>query len=236
MKNSPIRDQSERFVAEYLIRKGFIPLHHPEGEHNPPDFAIDGQIAVEVRRLNQHWHDGERNRGVEERETSLFSIVEEVLVEFGPPIAGRSYWVSCSFQNSLPSAKSIKSALRNAIRQHLHEPIIPDLFVENVELRFYKVAPRPSLFSLGIQSNSDRGGFVAAEMIKNLDICIAEKTKKILRVLGRYAEWWLTFVDHISYGEWDKAEIEAIRSNVKVPVPWTKILIISADARQALEL
>ena len=119
MPPRPIKDRSERLVYDYLLRRGLEVVHHPDREHNPPDFAIDGRIGIEVRRLNQHWRDGQTHVGIELREHTLYSLVEEVLEEFGAPTDDGSYWVACGFQNPVPEPKAFKKLLRNALRERI---------------------------------------------------------------------------------------------------------------------
>jgi hypothetical protein len=35
---------------------------------------------------------------------------------------------------------------------------------------------------------------------KNVNLCIADKTPKIMKVRAKYPEWWLVFSDLIAYG------------------------------------
>jgi len=42
----------------------------------PPDFSIDSRIAVEVRRLNQHFFTENEVQGLEEHQIPLFKLVE----------------------------------------------------------------------------------------------------------------------------------------------------------------
>jgi hypothetical protein len=49
-------DPTERLVAEFLAEQGYTNIvHEPDGNF-PPDFLVNGHIAVEVHRLNQN-HD-----------------------------------------------------------------------------------------------------------------------------------------------------------------------------------
>lgn len=45
--------------------------------------------------------------------------------------------------------------------------------------------------------HKDAGGFVASEIIRNLNLCVAEKTAKIASYKDRYQEWWLVLPDYI---------------------------------------
>ena len=59
-------DDSEKLVEEFLIDRGFSNvIYEPDGKV-PPDFLVNGRIAVEVRRLNQNEEMDEGYRGLEE--------------------------------------------------------------------------------------------------------------------------------------------------------------------------
>jgi hypothetical protein len=59
-------DASESLVRDFLLQRGYADIvYEPDGKV-PPDFLIDGRIAVEVRRLNQSYETGSRMRGLEE--------------------------------------------------------------------------------------------------------------------------------------------------------------------------
>ena len=49
--------QEEKWVEEYLTHRGFRDIVYEPDGNVPPDFLIDGKIAIEVRRLNQHHED-----------------------------------------------------------------------------------------------------------------------------------------------------------------------------------
>ena len=70
---SPI-GSSEALVETYLKGLGQIDVHYELDGNVPPDFLVDGRIAVEVRRLNQN-HDGGSGsgpRGLEEAAIPLW--------------------------------------------------------------------------------------------------------------------------------------------------------------------
>jgi len=52
-------DSSERIVYQYLSYQGFSDVAYEPDGNVPPDFLLNGRIAVEVRRLNQNEDTGE---------------------------------------------------------------------------------------------------------------------------------------------------------------------------------
>ena len=93
-----------------------------------------------------------------------------------------------------------------------------------------------SFFVLGGSADHDSGGFVLAEMERNLHICITEKTKKVSRVRSKHPEWWLVLVDEIGYGL-DEFDREQLRQLVQLDHSWNKIILVNPlDQRRAFEL
>src|SRR5206468_13124046 len=59
-------DKSEQIAESHLRSRGFQDIMYEPDGNVPPDFLVDGQIAVEVRRLNQNEDTPEGPRGLEE--------------------------------------------------------------------------------------------------------------------------------------------------------------------------
>ncbi len=56
-------DTSESLVRDFLLYRGYADIVYEPDGNVPPDFLIDGRIAVEVRRLNQNHEAGSRAHG-----------------------------------------------------------------------------------------------------------------------------------------------------------------------------
>jgi hypothetical protein len=89
-------DQSETWAKDYLIYRGFKSddvLFEPDG-NVPPDFLVEGRIAVEVRRLNQHWESASGDlQPMEELSIPLLIRLRKLLDSFGLPTNGVSWYV-----------------------------------------------------------------------------------------------------------------------------------------------
>lgn len=60
-------DEAEKIAAHFLTRLGLTTVEHePNGQDTFPDFGLDGEIAIEVRRLNQNQEANGVTRGLEE--------------------------------------------------------------------------------------------------------------------------------------------------------------------------
>ena len=65
----------------------------------------------------------------------------------------------------------------------------------------------------------------------NTSYCIGEKLKKISPYLEQYVEWWLLFVDGISYGL-DSKEIDTVRQHIEKPSEVSKIIVVSRKTKK----
>jgi hypothetical protein len=191
---------SEALARQYLLGLNLGPIvFEPDGQI-PPDFVIGGRIAVEVRRLNQHHDTPDGPKGLESLEAALARFVEVLLPRFGPAPGGQGWWVSFSFRRPL-DGKTIKRALPRALEAFRTDPAQEGLSLQlaptfTLEIRPASI-PVEHYFMLGSYIDRDAGGFVLGEIIRNLKLCIAEKTAKIAPYAHRYPQWWLALLDHI---------------------------------------
>jgi hypothetical protein len=109
-------DQSESHVRDYLeyLNLGHV-VYQPDG-NIPPDFLVDGRIAVEVRRLNENelteWG------GFRGLETDLISTgrkFKALLRSLGPAKSSTSWFVGCELKRPIPRWKVIEDDLRRAL-------------------------------------------------------------------------------------------------------------------------
>lgn len=196
-------NRSEELAQLYLESLGLGPVvHEPDGQQTP-DFVIDGRIAVEVRRLNQNHETSEGFEGLEGVTAALHRYVEKLLPTFGPAPDGRGWWVSYDYRRPL-DGKAVKQALPRVLEAFKADPS-PD----GTDLRLtrtFTLEIRPAgivvehYFMLGGYMDFDAGGFVAAEIIRNLNLCIPEKAAKAAPFHDRYTEWWLVLPDYVGAG------------------------------------
>jgi hypothetical protein len=213
---------SEKIAFLYLssLAMGKV-AYEPDG-NRPPDFLLDGRIAIEVRRLNQNEvTESGSLRGLEVVQFPLLESMKEVLASVGPPRTGKSWFVSYHFRRPIPPWIELKREVRNtllafqsgntactefAIANHFHLRLIPSekVFAD--------------CFVLGGFTDLDQGGWVIPELEKNIRSCIREKNRKVVKFRANYREWWLVLIDYINYGE---------REPLCVKHDWDKVILVS---------
>ncbi len=100
-----IKDDEPR-AREWLQEQGYSDIQKPPDD--PPDFVVDGRIAVEVTRLNQRIsvHGDEKSIGDEQVRMPLTDSMEAVVCQLGSPgNKGRSWAIDCEYDFSKPLPK-----------------------------------------------------------------------------------------------------------------------------------
>lgn len=192
---------------------------------------MDGRVAVEVRRLNQNEETASGHRGLEETSKPLNTLMRKALASLGPPTCGASWFVFYTFRRPLPPWRELERMVRRALEKIRQEQNLTELEVL-VASRFRFDFTRASkvhsdLFVLGGSSDHDSGGFVVAEMARNLQLCIAEKNLKVSKVRARYSEWWLALEDRIGYGILDERDRDQLRQMIRRDGPWSRIILVN---------
>jgi hypothetical protein len=105
-------------------------------------------------------------------------------------------------------------------------------------LSFHRASHRhETLLLLGGSSDHDAGGFLVAELTRNLRICIDEKHRKVDRVRHRYGEWWLIFEDRIGYGALDDDDADQLRTTLGPVSGFDKVILLNPlDPTKAVQL
>jgi hypothetical protein len=222
-------DSSEALVAEALTHLGFKDvLYEPDG-NIPPDFLVNGRIAVEVRRLNQNYRDGEVTEGLEQAAISLWHRIKNLLQSLGPPVHGRSWFVFYKFSRPVEPWRALKPKLTTVLKSFIadeHPTARSFQFGSGLHLEIFEASkPYPTLFVPGGHVDEESGGWLLHELEKNLRFCIDEKSAKIAAFRSKYPEWWLVLPDHIGYGL-DSFDQELFRDHITISHDWSRILLI----------
>ena len=233
-------NREEEITEAYLKSLGFKDVVFEPDGNITPDFSIDGRIAVEVRRLNQHFFTKDEVRGLEETKIPLFKLLESSLSEFDSQYKGCSYWVFIRFHRPVEKGNANKKAIVKALTDFLSRPFPLPCDVKVTENIYFHIYPSQAVegkvFRFAGGTDRESGGWVLAEFKKNFDHCIEEKTEKIKDHYDKYDLRWLVLVDKIVHG-FDESEKEQMKSMVSMNPSWDKVIILdSLSGNNVLEI
>jgi len=192
-------DRQEELTEAYLKALGFKDVvFEPEGKSKLPDFQIDGNIAVEVRRLNQHYFTKDKVRGLEEGRIPLFQLIESSLSQFDSQYKGRSYWISIRFHRPIGKSNTNKKAIIKALTDFLSKPFSLPCDVKATDSISFRVwasqAMEGKVFRFAGGTDREGGGWVLAEFKKNFNHCVKAKRKRsrttMTNTLHGGLFWW----------------------------------------------
>ncbi len=223
-------DSCEKLVDAHFRHRGFIDVVYEPDGNIPPDFLVNGNIAIEVRRLNQNDFTGTEAKGLEVVEIPLWMKVKSLLSRMGPPIHAESWFIHFSFRRPVENWKTLEIKLRNALTGFVASPGKGRHILargSNFELEVLCRTPKPrgDMFVLAGCADEDSGGWLLAQMELNIIYCIGKKEQSISTVRSKYSEWWLVLVDYIGHGL-DDVDKEIFKTQVSISHTWDKILVI----------
>ncbi|MGE0155100.1 MAG: hypothetical protein AB7R90_20975 [Reyranellaceae bacterium] len=230
----------ERLAEQYLRSIGIGDIVYQPDGNVMPDFLVDQHVAIEVRRLNQHSVFQGHTKGLEEDSIPLVQKIENLLPLLGKPIDARSWFVGLGFRRPIPpweylKPRIIRSLLNSTISTNAQSGTIK--ISDNFEIDLHLASDtHPTRFVFGGWSDGDEGGFVVSEVLRNLEIAVAEKTRKQKSVREKYKIWWLIFVDYIGRGL-NADDRHTLKQHFKIPEEWQKIVLINPlDCLDGFEL
>lgn len=231
---------AERLADQYLrsLALGEV-VYEPDG-NVPPDFSIDGRIAVEVRRLNQIYiYENKMKEGLEELSIPIWNRFKKNLSSLGPSFHGECWYVCIYFRRPLEKPQEywplIESRLQEFRSRHFREQSKLEI-TQNLSLELFRSGKDHGyFFMLSTSRDEDSGGRVINEIERNLRLCISEKEAKIAPYRSRYREWWLVLADHIDYSM-DDEDRQKFRSYVmpRLSHSFTKIIILDPRGQRSV--
>jgi len=103
-------DRSETVAMDHLFFRGHSDvIYEPDG-NVPPDFLVEGRIAVEVRRLGQVGLNSLPHKGLEESSIPLTVDFGRLLASYGTSVVTRL--IDLSFQRPLPAWRLVDKGSR----------------------------------------------------------------------------------------------------------------------------
>lgn len=220
----------EEITKNYLLSIGFSNIIYEPDGNIPPDFLVNRDIAIEVRRLNQFITIDKQDFSIEDQKYRLMPRITNLLNKYTLS-EGHSAYVSVTYSRPIINYKSITTKLSEIFDKHLDTLDQYKEYIIDNHLKI-RIKPAKKLFEnkayvYGSISDQDSGGCVIGEIVKSLKKIIPEKEKKIEKVYSKYKEWWLLLVDSTNLGfsgeDFDQLKTSHISSGL-----FNKILLISS--------
>lgn len=224
-------DQSERLAEQYLRARGYSDVVYEPDGNVPPDFLVDGRIAVEVRRLNQFHESPQGSKEpLEQVSEPVINWIDKCLESFGPSVNGESWFVHVSFSRPLGDWRVVRNELRGTLNEFKNSSTRrpgKSCVLPHLELEFKKACNQhPFFFLLGGLSDYDSGGFTLFETYRSLEVIIPEKESKIAPYRSGYPEWWLVLINHIGY--WlNEDDAHQLRESPPVTHSLDKVVLVN---------
>jgi len=221
--------KEEKLVNQYLTSQGFTNVVYEPDGNIPPDFVINSSIAVEVRRLNQHFERNGEKKPLEELDYKIYSTFDKIIKNFAIDEYSHSAFLGIRFKRPLTVNKNLRNKISEVLTSHLphlDEKRTYDIS-DNLQLRIIPAEGKlESIYRFGTFSDSDSGGFVVNLIYENIKHIIEEKERKIAPYKDKYEDWWLALVDTIGYGL-DQHDLQQFFELPKLDTFFKKILLIS---------
>jgi hypothetical protein len=224
MKQKQRMKEEEKWAKEYLLYRGFEEntiVFEPHCSRTP-DFLVDGRIAIEVRRLNQHVKTASGKREpLEELAKPLRDRLKRLLTSMGPPTNGVSWYVA-SWLRRPQLTKNWEAVVRKKLQPFQSATVESegeDIEIDRNFCLMLKRAREPKSlgFILAAHADRDANGWAIPKLEKNITLCINEKTKKIAPYRTEYPEWWLVLIDFVLPG---------MQEQIQVKHDWDKVLVV----------
>ncbi|WP_444926408.1 hypothetical protein ACJJI4_21435 [Microbulbifer sp. TRSA002] len=175
----------EKIVYRYFKSQGFLHIDYEPDGNIPPDFLLNNTIAVEVRRLNQHYDNGKSIKPLEDIEYKLVPQLNTLLKTFKGAEHKSSAFISISYSRPVGNIKDKIKEIERVLISHLRIIDQTKVYKISDQVRI-RISPTPTIFdspyNLGSINDMDQGGFVLSEIKKTFSIYTKKNRKKSLRI------------------------------------------------------
>jgi hypothetical protein len=219
----------EKIAFEYIKTMGFTDIVYEPNGNIPPDFLLNKHVAIEVRRLNQHYIKDGNPEAIEKLFFRLVPKLMNLLKQIKVKDFDHSVAVSIRFNRPLSLDQRLIKGISLLLNQNagkIHDPINYQIH-ENLLLKFFPIQKKyDDYYVFGSSSDFDSGGLVVGLMHDAIKIAITEKQNKIEKEFDKFSEWWLILIDNIGY-HLNYIDIQQLKEMPKLKHYFKKIIIVS---------
>ncbi len=194
-------NRDEQIAYNFLIEQGYDSVEfEPNGKSTPPDFLIDKNIGVEVRRMNIYVELNDKNVPIEKTEFKFVPRFKKALRELENTELKYSITVALRYQRPIKVSNKLMENIKDSIKTTTEKELfgLEIEFSPQIKYKLYKGNGKSDEnYELKIISDGDKGGIVPDTRYKSLKICIEEKTNKLVSLKNSYRELWLILIDDI---------------------------------------
>lgn len=217
--------REEKIVRAYFISIGYKNIVFEPKGNRTPDFSINEEIAIEVRRLNQ-FHNG---KPIEKVKHNLLPKIINQIESYQNGKYFKSAFVGIRYSRPINYNKKIKEKINSILENHstIMESQKEYKLNDNLELNIFPSPEKLDVqYHFGSSIDFNEGGFVLGNIYKSLKVIIPEKSKQIEKYKSEYKTWWLALVDNIGNGL-SETEFSQLRESINFDLKFDKVFIIS---------
>jgi len=233
-------NQEEKIAERFLIDQGYKSIEfEPLGNSKPPDFLINGDIAIEVRRLNKHVNTTDKIEPIENLEFEFVPKFKNLLRELEQPDLPYSIGVTLQYRRPLKMSKQLLTELKKSITVTSQSKRfgVDVKFNDQITYILFKANGRSDqTYKLIIESDLDKGGIIQDARYDALKISIPEKIEKLKNIRNLYSEFWLILIDDI-FSRVDESTKWDLQRYPKIESDFSRIIMISkSDPSQWVDI
>jgi hypothetical protein len=227
-------NSEEKIAFAYLKSEGYNLIKYEPDGNVPPDFLINGNIAVEVRRLNENYFEKDKVIGHYEDYVGLWELLSNFLLTYKNEDMESSYWLSFGYERPIPTSAQLKKNLKIQLDRFIQNPV-PNIKIAVTPTFFIWLNPITSegkhKILVGSAHDDNGGGSVTQIYISNINYCFKEKTIKIEKFKNKYSQWWLILVDTMFYRVISNSK-DKLKDNLVLPDAWEKLIILDPESKK----
>jgi hypothetical protein len=183
-----------------LIEQGYKSIQfEPRGKSLPPDFSIEGNIGIEVRRMNQHININYIEEPIEKFDYKFLPKFRKMLRNITLPDLPFSISITLRYErpvkvNNLLYKKLKSAIINNTLRINFEKEI---KFNDQISFLLYKKELQNPQFYVSTWTDRDSTINVQKERYKSFKICVEDKNDKLEEIKNEFSELWLILIDTI---------------------------------------